>query len=280
VEAYRWEIETMATQNTQGTRQDVSSRSRDSIADAKSGATSPRTTSSATEAKRLGERGKQEVAEQATAARDRVARRGSEFVETQKSRAADEVQIFGAAVREAGQKLKEEGQENVASYAEAVADEMERAGSYLRDRDVRRLRSDASRFARERPALFLGGMFLAGLAASRFLKASESESMQSGGRRDEGEEFLFEGTTEEWEVDDGDSIEERSAGAATSPGGSPTAAGSAPTAKPSSPPGTLPPSSSVPGTGPTGHGTNIPLPGEPARPADRPARPSDWNKTP
>lgn len=275
----------MSTQNTKNTPQDLAARSRerererDNAYDSKGGSVSPRAAGS--EAKRLGERGKRQVAEHATAARDQVVQRGSEFVEEQKSRAAEEVSIFGAAVREAGKKLKEEGQHNVASYAEAVADEMERAGSYLRDRDLRRLRNDASHFARERPGLFLGGMFLVGLAASRFLKASESHATPRNRWPDEDEDFLFEETTEEWDVNERER-QSRSEGGETrsTPGTATTSGGAAPTAVPTSPPGTVPPSSSVPGTGSSSHAGNIPLPGEPARPSERPARPSDWGKTP
>jgi len=59
-----------------------------------------------------------------------------------------------------------------AEFGHKVADQVERAADYLRTRDVRNILSDAENYARRSPAVFLGGAFLLGLAASRFLKSS------------------------------------------------------------------------------------------------------------
>ena len=82
------------------------------------------------------------------------------------------------ALRQTGEQLHEQDQGSVGRYAEQAAEQAERFSGYLRDRDANQLLNDVEDFARERPAIFLGGAFLLGAAAARFLKSS-------AGRREE-----------------------------------------------------------------------------------------------
>ena len=50
----------------------------------------------------------------------------------------------------------------------------------LRDRPAAELVDDLSRFARERPAVFIGGAFLLGLGVARLLKSSPHRAWQGG----------------------------------------------------------------------------------------------------
>lgn len=58
-----------------------------------------------------------------------------------------------------------------ARAAQQVADQVEGLATRLRSADLNTMTRDVSRFARNNPALFIGGAALLGLAATRFLKA-------------------------------------------------------------------------------------------------------------
>lgn len=112
---------------------------------------------------------------------------GANYFASQKDCLVDEVSNVGAAVRQAAQKLHDEGDERVACYVEQAASGIEGVGSYLRDRDASALCDDFEQFARRRPEVVYGGLFLAGLGIARFLKASRrrpdtSQNYRSSGR--------------------------------------------------------------------------------------------------
>ena len=67
------------------------------------------------------------------------------------------------------------------AYVEKAADQIERFSGQLRQKDVSELLSDAQRFARQRPAVFIGAAFTAGVLAARFLKSS---NQGNGARHD------------------------------------------------------------------------------------------------
>lgn len=60
----------------------------------------------------------------------------------------------------------------IATVAEVAADQTERIATYLRDTDVRQIIASVEGVARRQPLLFIGGAFVLGLAAARFLKAA------------------------------------------------------------------------------------------------------------
>jgi hypothetical protein len=101
---------------------------------------------------------------------------GTVFVATRKTEAADELSKVGTAIRQAAEKLNESDRSGLGQYAESAADGMERAARYLEKSNFDDLVQDAARVARRNPSLFLGGVFLAGLAAGRFVKAANTAS--------------------------------------------------------------------------------------------------------
>ena len=113
-----------------------------------------------------------QVKEQAGEATRRMKDQGATLLGQQKDRLASEIEHFGAAAHEAANKLDEENDCNVAHYLHAAADQIDGVAHYLRDSNVTRLVDDASHLARRRPEVFFGGMFIAGMALARFLKAS------------------------------------------------------------------------------------------------------------
>lgn len=116
-------------------------------------------------------------AEQVRAVRQQAVRTGQEAADAQKEQAADQVGVVGAALRDAAHRVEEEGPGGVGQYMEVVAEEIEGVSEYLRSRSFSELYRDASDFARSNPEIVLGGMFLAGMAISRFLKSS-AEAME------------------------------------------------------------------------------------------------------
>jgi hypothetical protein len=97
---------------------------------------------------------------------------GTKLVEDQKRRAGDGLQTFVDAIRGAADRLHRGNDHNLAAYADAAAEQIDRAASYLRERPINELAGDLRNASRRRPEWVVGGMFIAGLAMARFLKAS------------------------------------------------------------------------------------------------------------
>jgi hypothetical protein len=91
---------------------------------------------------------------------------------TQKNRATDGIGSVAQAVRQGTQQLRDQQHDVIARYVEDAASRIDRFANSLRERDVNDLLSDAQRFARRNPALFIGSAFAVGLVSARFLKSS------------------------------------------------------------------------------------------------------------
>jgi len=90
----------------------------------------------------------------------------------QKTRATDSLGNVAQAVRQSTHHLREQQYDTVAQFVERAADQIERFSNHLRERDLNDLMSEAQRFARQQPAVFIGSSFAAGMLAARFIKAS------------------------------------------------------------------------------------------------------------
>jgi hypothetical protein len=101
-------------------------------------------------------------------------------VEDKKATAADTLGTVAGVLREAAQKLEGEAGP-LGSYASGAAEQVDKVARYIREKDVEGLTRDAETFARRHPEVFLGGAFLAGLLAARFLKSSAPRPAMSGG---------------------------------------------------------------------------------------------------
>lgn len=95
-------------------------------------------------------------------------------LDEQKGKRLGELTGLAEAVRETGQHLREQHNDSIATYAERAADQIERVVQYVDSRDVSELLSEAEMFARRHPEAFLGGAFMLGLVAGRFLKSSRT----------------------------------------------------------------------------------------------------------
>ncbi|MGI8905362.1 MAG: hypothetical protein ACR2IE_02600 [Candidatus Sumerlaeaceae bacterium] len=119
-----------------------------------------------------------EAAQRAAEAARKAREYAQKVVAEQKGRAATGLGQFGSAIRDTASRMRDERDLTIAGYAEAAAAQIEKAAGYFDQRDLNTMLTDAQRFARRRPELVVGGMFVAGVAIARFLKASGPNSAQ------------------------------------------------------------------------------------------------------
>lgn len=136
------------------------------------------------------------VKQKAKQTKDTVLEKGSEaisqakdktrtFAEERKSQLGERIHGYGSSIRRAADKLRDEEDPNIAHYADVVADKLDQAADYVQSRDPGMILRDVERAARRRPEIFFGGMFLAGLVLSRFLKASSERDTDYNAENDE-----------------------------------------------------------------------------------------------
>jgi ElaB/YqjD/DUF883 family membrane-anchored ribosome-binding protein len=98
-----------------------------------------------------------------------------EALEQRTTEAGGQARQAAGALRQSGSQMRTQADgsgEQVAQAAEWAADRLERLGGYLEQASGERVLRDAEDFARRRPWIVAGAGLIAGLAASRFLKAS------------------------------------------------------------------------------------------------------------
>jgi len=123
---------------------------------------------------------------------------GLEVFTRQKQFATTQISHVGDAIDEAASKLSDNGDDTLAGYVSSAADGLRQVAGYFNERDFSQLVNEARQYARQQPALVYGGIFLAGLAAARFLRSSR-----------QGQEATAEATTAketsaaQWEKQDG-----------------------------------------------------------------------------
>lgn len=184
---------------------------------------------------------------------------GEAYLQQHKARAADEVSHVSAAIRSAAERLRDEDDTSIAGWAETLADQIDGVSDYVRDADLGEVMRDVQGFARRRPELVAGGLFVAGLVLARVLKASSESQRHEGRGMETGRSYGYSESDLEREAAlDADA--ENAAGDRLPPGpvgttrsfragGFPTASTSNPTgATPTPPPGAAPASPYNPGS--------------------------------
>lgn len=96
-----------------------------------------------------------------------------------RQQAADRIGGIANAFRSTSDHLRSEHQTGVASLTDSLADQVERLGDYLRNRDFRDLGNDVENLARRQPAIVFGAALAIGLLGARFFKSSKRSE---GGR--------------------------------------------------------------------------------------------------
>jgi uncharacterized protein YjbJ (UPF0337 family) len=130
-----------------------------------------------------------QVKEQANKVTDKAKEQATTRADDQKERAAQGIVGFADALNQVSGSMREQNP-TVANFAETAAGKLEQFAGTLNDKDVNQLMSDVEQMARKQPTLFVGGAFLAGVFAARFLKSSSGMSTGSsnfqGGYRQSG----------------------------------------------------------------------------------------------
>lgn len=112
---------------------------------------------------------------------ERAANTGIQQVDHGREQAAQGLAQFADTMRRASGELSDQ-QPLVQNITQAVAEQTERAASYLRETDARQIVRNVEEIARRQPLIFLGGAFLVGLVGARVLKMAAG---QDGGTTDD-----------------------------------------------------------------------------------------------
>jgi hypothetical protein len=124
----------------------------------------------------------QKAAELTRAVADGVREEAEKFFDEQKGKVGSKIDSAGKAIKQAAHALRAVKAEGVADAADAAAGRFRDASDYIEERSLGEILSDAQDVARRHPGIVLGGLFLTGLLAARFVKASASrEDSQDGG---------------------------------------------------------------------------------------------------
>jgi len=119
-----------------------------------------------------GRQTKDQIVESTRRTSAQVQERASAVLADQKSRAADEVGVVGQALHRAADSLDENDQ-MMGRYVHQAADMVDSCADWLRDKSASEMVRGCGDFTRRHPEVVLGGLFLAGIAVARFLKASD-----------------------------------------------------------------------------------------------------------
>jgi hypothetical protein len=101
-------------------------------------------------------------------ARDRV----RSEVDQRSTQAGEQLSSLAQAMRRTGDDLRSQGNEPHGKVADAAAERIDQAGSYLQRADADTLLGDVEDLARRQPLVAVAGGLVLGLAAARFIKAS------------------------------------------------------------------------------------------------------------
>lgn len=113
-----------------------------------------------------------QVEQKAASLKDQATEQATNKLDSRMGTAAEGINSFADALRQSGDQLRKDNHDNVAQYTEQAADKVQQFASYLQGQDVNQMIDEVERFARRQPMLFMGGAFLLGVVAARFLKAS------------------------------------------------------------------------------------------------------------
>jgi hypothetical protein len=106
------------------------------------------------------------------------------FAAEKKETTANRITSYSSAIHDTARSLEEQDP-NIAWFTHRTADRLQGVADYVRNRDFATLRHDAEDMARRHPAMFFGGMFLAGLIVGNVVKASrrnlENQDYARGG---------------------------------------------------------------------------------------------------
>ncbi|WP_303908451.1 hypothetical protein [Thiohalomonas denitrificans] len=116
--------------------------------------------------------------EQSRAVLDQARRSGFGIVDEQRRVFARYAEHWASAMHSAASHLEKEGDTSSSQYAHWAGDGLERFSHNLTSGDSQELIDRTTDFARTRPAVFMGGAVLAGIALSQMLKLSRPSAAE------------------------------------------------------------------------------------------------------
>lgn len=102
-----------------------------------------------------------------------IRERGRTLLYEQKQRTADELGDLADGLRETSERFKEQKHAMCAHYMDRIADQVQRASSYIKEEDMADVLERVEDWIRREPLLFFGGAFGVGFLLARFLKDSD-----------------------------------------------------------------------------------------------------------
>lgn len=125
------------------------------------------------QAAREAERLKNQAKSAMDSATQRAKEQGRHTAQQAKDRVGQEADKLANAERAAADQLRQDDLPTLASYAEQVADGINRFAEQVRHKKVDEIVADVSEFGRKNPALFIAGSVALGAALMRFAKSSD-----------------------------------------------------------------------------------------------------------
>ncbi|MBS1795578.1 MAG: hypothetical protein JSS81_17110 [Acidobacteria bacterium] len=105
-----------------------------------------------------------------------VREKATGLIDEQKTNLTSGLSSVADSLRKVGDELRGDDENKIgqmtAQYGEQLAKGIEKITDYFENADLRDIKRDVEGFARRQPALFIGGAFVLGLLAARFLKTS------------------------------------------------------------------------------------------------------------
>ncbi|MFP4014387.1 MAG: hypothetical protein ACLFVQ_09905 [Chitinispirillaceae bacterium] len=104
--------------------------------------------------------------------RENAQAKTEELAHSGKDVAVKEMGNIGNALHSATDKLHEEN-DFLADFADVVVGKFDQMGEYMKNHSSREMVTDLNEYSKKNPYVAVGGLFLAGLALSRFIKAGK-----------------------------------------------------------------------------------------------------------
>lgn len=120
----------------------------------------------------------QEARTQSEALLSQASERSRGFLESQKEQTATHFESIAKALHRTADQLDSEGETLMGHYAGQTAATLDRMAGDLKRNDVSSVLGKVENYAREQPALFVGGALAAGILLSRFIRSSGSAAME------------------------------------------------------------------------------------------------------
>lgn len=116
--------------------------------------------------------GAQQVQQSASQAARTATQQAESFADTRKNQAAQSLKSVAGTLRKSGQELDTSGETTAGTVIDKLAGGTDSVATYLQNESVTQMVGDVENFARSNTWAFLGGAFVLGLAAARFLKSA------------------------------------------------------------------------------------------------------------